>query len=236
MVVDHDLALRVVVHGVDGEVAARGVLDLRAPHVVAQHAAVGVDDVRLARQLAPGRLLVAAHLVGRSRVHHGAESGHLDHLVVAPAAEHHVNDAKAPPDDEGAAKQRLHLFGRCVGGDIEVLRPQPKQQVAHRAADDVSLEARVGQRLHVLDGAFIDEREVDAVHLLRHLDALSAGMALRAVDRLAEQLVDELLDHVNRFRICQPRSRATASSAGDGLVATGSVARLSRGRSLSESL
>ena len=52
VVVDHDLAHRVVVHRVDGEVAPRGVLDLRAPDVVAQHAALGVDGVVHAGELA----------------------------------------------------------------------------------------------------------------------------------------------------------------------------------------
>ena len=39
VVIDHDLRLGVVVHGIHGEVAARGVLVLRPPDVVAQHTA-----------------------------------------------------------------------------------------------------------------------------------------------------------------------------------------------------
>jgi hypothetical protein len=70
---------------------------------------------------------------------------------------------------------------------------------------------------------------------LRHLDALAA-YRVRAFLGPAEQLGDELLDHANNVRMRQPRSRATASSSGEGLVATGSVACSSSARSLSESL
>ena len=68
------------------------------------------------------------------------------------------------------------------------------------------------------------------------IDPLAAGPARAAVLGLSEQLGNELLDHANKFRMRQPRARAMASSSGDGLVATGSVARSSSARSLSESL
>ena len=90
--------------------------------------------------------LVAGHLLGGGAVHVGAEGRDLDHLVLAAAAVHHVHDAKAPADDEGAAEQALDLLGRGVGGDVEVLGPQADQQVAHRAADDVGLVAGLLQR------------------------------------------------------------------------------------------
>jgi hypothetical protein len=80
VVVDHDLAQGVVVHRVDGEVAPLGVLDLRPPDVVAQHPALGVDDVALAGELAPRGLLVAADELGRGGVRAGAEGRDLDHL------------------------------------------------------------------------------------------------------------------------------------------------------------
>ena len=123
VVVDDDLRHRVVVHRIDREVASRGVLDLRPPDVVAQHAAGGVDDVALAGEFAPGRLLVAFDLFGLFGLEVGAKRRHLDHLVVTAAAEDHMHDAKASADDEGAAEQALHLLGRGVGGDVEVLRP-----------------------------------------------------------------------------------------------------------------
>ena len=181
VVVDDDLAHRVVVHRVDGEVAPRGVLDLRAPDVVAQDAALGVDDVALVDEVLARGLLVAAHLLGVGRVEHRAEGRDLDHFreapVLAAATEDDVDDAKAPADDEGAPEQRLHLLGRGVGGDVEVLRAQADEQVAHRAADDVGLVAGVGERRDDLDGALVDQRRVDAVLRLRHLDALAARHA-----------------------------------------------------------
>ena len=241
VVVDHDLAQGVVVHRVDGEVAPLGILDLRPPDVVAQDAALGVDDVALAGELAPRCLLVAADELGRGGVGTGAEGRDLDHFRQAPflaaAAEHDVDDAKAPADDEGAAEQSLHLLRRGVGRDVEVLRAQAHEQVAHRAADDVGLVAALGQGRDDLDRALVDERRVDAVLLLRHLDPLAAARRRLAGAGLAEQPVDELLDHCSKsLTMRQPRSRATASSSGDGLTATGSVARSSRGRSLGESL
>jgi hypothetical protein len=81
-----------------------------------------------AGQLALAGALVAADLLGRRVVHVGAEGGDLDHLVLAPAAVHHVHDAEAPADDEGAAEQALDLLRRGVGGHVEVLGPQPSSR------------------------------------------------------------------------------------------------------------
>ena len=73
-------------------------------HVVAQHAARW--HPRRASCL-PRPLLVRSLPLTCSRrrraVQVGTEGGDFNHLVLAPAM-HHVNDAKAPPNDEGAAK------------------------------------------------------------------------------------------------------------------------------------
>src|SRR6185369_8469666 len=119
-----------------GEVAPGRVFRLRSPDVVAQHAAGRIHGVLHAGQFALAGLLVPGDLFGGGVVHVGAESGDLDHLVLAPAAVHDVNDAKAPSDDEGTPEQPLDLLGRRIGRDIEVLRAQANQQVAHGAADD----------------------------------------------------------------------------------------------------
>ena len=92
---------------------------------------------------------------------------------------------------------------------------RPDQQVAHRAADDVGLEAGFLQRAHDLDGALVDQRGVDAVLGRGHFGALAeralAGPC-RGVGGLAEQLVDEFLDH------CLNRSQdAPAALARDGV-------------------
>ena len=79
---------------------------------------------------------------------------------------------------------------------------------------------------------------IDAVFGACDLHALAdRGFRARSGGRLAEQLVDEFSDHQSKsLKMRQWRSRASASSAGVGLVATGWWARSSRGRSLIESL
>ena len=228
VIVHHDLGLRVVVHGVDGEVAARGVFVLRAPDVVAQHAAAGVHRMLHAGEGRARGLLVAADLLlGGGVVQVGAEGGDLDHLVLAAPAVHHVDDAEALADDEGAAEESLDLLGRGVGGHVEVLGFEAQQQVAHGAADDVGLVAGVFQRAHDLGRAAVHQVRVDAVDGGRHfltlaetvLAALGGGAGI-----LAQQLVDELLDHVlegNRSSMRQPLCCASARRRGSGLVATG---------------
>jgi hypothetical protein len=187
VVVDHDLRARVVVHRVDGEVAPRGVLDLRAPHVVAQHAAAGVHRVALAVELAARGLLVALDRGRLDRVVHvGAERGHLDLVLLAVAAVDHVHQAEAPAHDEGAPELRLHLLGRGVGGHVEVLRAQAHQQVAHGAADDVGLVARVLQRLDDAHRGFGHQLRIDLVLVDAVLDALALRNAVgRCVARRA---------------------------------------------------
>jgi hypothetical protein len=44
------------------------------------------------------------------------------------------------PDDEGAAKQGLHVLRPGIGRNVEILRLDAEQEVAHRAADDERLE------------------------------------------------------------------------------------------------
>ena len=70
-----------------------------------------------------------------------AERRHLDRFGSGVD----VDEPEPAPDDEGAAEQRLHLLGPCVGGDVEVLRLDAEQEVAHRAADDEGLESGVVQ-------------------------------------------------------------------------------------------
>jgi hypothetical protein len=55
-------------------------------------------------------------------------------------ADVNVDEKEAPADDERTAKERLHLLRRRAGRNVEVLRREPQQQVAHGAADDEGLE------------------------------------------------------------------------------------------------
>ena len=165
MVVDHSLRQRVVVHGVDREVAACRILHLRAPDVVAQHAAGGVDHMFLLGSLVSAGLLDACGLVGRRSVEVGTEGRDLDDLMLAAAAEDHVHEAESPANNEGAPEERLHLLRRSVGGDVEVFRPQPDEQVAYRTANDVGLVAAVLQCLNDPHRVVVEQCRVDAVLL-----------------------------------------------------------------------
>jgi len=193
-------------HGIDPHL-----VDERALHVVGTLQQAGFE----------------AYIVGGGVVHVGAEGGDFDDFVFAAPAVDHVDDAKAPPDDEGAAEQALDLLGRGVGGHVEVFGAQADQQVAHGAADDVGLEAGVLQGRADLDGALVHQAGVNAV-------VLGGTWGLARV--FAQDLVYQSLDHENSRRMRQPRSKATASRAELGLVATGSLAKSSKGRSLGESL
>ena len=319
VVVHHHLGLGVVIHRVDGEIAARRVLDLRPPDVVAQHPAAGVHRMGRAGQRGAAGLLVATDLCGLCVVHVGAEGGHLNHLMVAPAAVDDMHDAEAPADDERAPEQRFHLLRCGVGGHVKVFGAQAHQQVTHRAAHHVGLVAGLLQGAHHLDGALVHQRGVNVVGGHRHLHPpagghgagagrlnagcrrvgrascgaccggarvciaggpLAAGfggrpgrcLARRGGSRcsgqgccgghgghgghgdwggggcrrgrhgrgrlagLAKQPVNEFFDHANNLRMRQLRAWAIASSAGLGLVATGSCTISSSGRSLVESL
>ena len=67
----------------------------------------------------------------------GAEGRDLDDLV----AEAHVREMEAAADQAAVAEQLLHLVGMRVGRDVEILRVQAEQQVAHGAADQEGLVA-----------------------------------------------------------------------------------------------
>src|SRR6185312_12049704 len=99
------------------EVAANRVLLDRAPDVVADDASV--DDMPIA---------FAAFLAG------AAKGRHLDDL----GPEHHVRKPETAADQAAIAKQLLHLVRRGIGGDVEILRRDPEQQVAHGATDQMA--------------------------------------------------------------------------------------------------
>ena len=145
-------------------------------------------------ELAFAGALVAFDLLCSHVVQVRPEGGDLDHLVVAPPAVHHVHDAKATPDDESTAKQALDLLGRGVGRHIKVFGAQAQQQVAHRTAHHISLEPSLLQSARDVDGTFVHQVRVDAVHRRGHLGA-AAKVGLAAFGRFAHQLVDELFDH-----------------------------------------
>ena len=121
---------RIVVQRIDGKVPARRIVGLAAEDVVGKNAPVlvGVRIVDILRR---------------------AEGRHLDGL----RARQHVHQPESAADDKCAAKQRLDLLRRRVGGDVEVLGLEAEQQVAHGAADDKGVIALALQPLDHLHRA-----------------------------------------------------------------------------------
>ena len=218
VIVEHVARGRVVIERVDREVAPRRIFVLLAVQVVGQHAAVFVDQAVDVDQRAKRR--------------------HLDRLL----AEHHVHQLEAAADDERAPKMRLDLLRRGIGGDVEVLRRDVEQQVAHGAADDVRAMAGFLQRLaHAQRGAR-DELAIDMVFARRNALRLATAALRLALEKRLNPFNDAL-DHAapvtcvgsNSCSVCQPRSCAIAISRASPLVTTGCVARSSSGKSLIES-
>jgi hypothetical protein len=116
-----------------------------------------------------------------------AEGGDLDGL----GAHVDVDDLEAAADDARAAETVTHLFRRGVGGDVEVLRLQTGEQVAHRAADD---ERLVAAFLQGLDGAPAAAADVVTLQAMlgdgdgRRLAGLAGALA-------SEDAGYELADH-----------------------------------------
>jgi len=173
VIVDHFARLAIVIERVDGEIPPPRVFLQAAEDVVAQHAAVLV----LFRRLAVG----------------GAKGRDLDGL----RTQHHVHQAEAPPDHQRAAEQRLDLLRPRGRGDVEILRLDAEQDVAHRAAHHVGRVAALGQHVADLERAVAHRVAGDPVACRRH--------ALQARGVQAEHAADEALDHLrNGLRVNFP--------------------------------
>jgi hypothetical protein len=120
-VVDHLLGFEIVEEPVDGEVAPAGVLLGRAEDVVA-------PDEQIARLGRGAVVVVFFHL---ARV--GAKGGGLDDL----RTEEDVGQSKPTADDPRVVKAAFDLVGGGAGDDVEVLRLEAEQEVAHAATDQV---------------------------------------------------------------------------------------------------
>ncbi len=212
MVIEYGLAGRIVVHGIDGEVAPHRIFMLLTEGIVAQHAAM---------------LILGRGLGGRA-----AEGGDFQQIL----AEHHMHDLEAPADDEGAAKQALDLFGRGIGGDVKIFWLHAQQQVAYRTADDKRLEAIFLQGLGDADRIGREQFRIDTVLFGTQYAGLVIGAVLAFF--AAEYFSDKFFDHcrLNRCRVGQPWVLAWALSLAFGLVATGCVTIDSKGMSFCESL
>ena len=143
---------------------------------------------------------IAGHLLSGGVVQVGTKCRDFNDFMLAAPAIDHVDDAKTPPDDEGAAKQGLHLLGRGVGSDVKVFGAQAQQQIAHRAAHHIGDKTSVLQSTHHIGGPLIDQGGVDAVGFRRHIHAFTQrGFAVgtAAAGGLGQQVGDKFFDHKN---------------------------------------
>jgi hypothetical protein len=85
-------------------------------------------------------------------------------------------------------EKRLDLLRACVGGDIEVLRLDAEQQVAHRAAHHIARESRLAQhRSRPWSAAGLRPFACQPVLFARHPQGRFGGQA--------QHPPDEPLDH-----------------------------------------
>lgn len=80
---------------------------------------------------------------------------------------HHVRQTEAAADQAAVAEQFAHLFRRGVGGDVEVFRLFAEQQIAHPAADQISLVAGLVQAIKHFQRIFADVFTGDRVLFAR---------------------------------------------------------------------
>jgi hypothetical protein len=113
VIVDNGLGRRIVIQGVDGEVAPGGVFGLCTVLVVAEHPPVGIGLC--------GFGVMAC-----------AKRGHFHGFATA----HHMHDLEAPADDARTAEKRAHLFRRGAGRNVIVLGRVAAQQITNGAPDD----------------------------------------------------------------------------------------------------
>ena len=108
-----------------------------------------------------------------------------------------MHDLEAASDDEGAAEQAFDLFGRGIGGHIEIFGLDAQQQVAHSAADNKGLEACLLQRMgdaHRIGG---DVGRIDAMLRRAEYDgclafARLAGGAQNAANKFLNHQTDSV--------------------------------------------
>ena len=100
-----------------------------------------------------------------------------------------VHEPEPAADDERAPEQWLHLLGPRIGRDVEILRLDAEQQIAHGAADDVRLESRVLQSARHVERA---ARELCAAQRMigRTVDTLLARATVPAWDQAGEKASD----------------------------------------------
>lgn len=140
---DDDLALGVVVHGIDaGSRAVRHHLVGRPRRCRAAGVFRGVYGVLHAFQSAAAGFFVAADLFGAGSIQLARKVETSMISCSAPAHTPHAINAKAPPDDEGARRKRyLTCSGVALVATSKVFGVRPTSKSAYCAAYDVGIKA-----------------------------------------------------------------------------------------------
>ena len=63
-----------------------------------------------------------------------------------------MSEAEAAPYEPAVAEEPFDLLGQGIGRDIEILRPEVEQQVAHAPADEETLKSRILQAIEHAQG------------------------------------------------------------------------------------
>ena len=191
-VVDHAIVHHVEEEGVDRKIASEGVFFARTERIVANDEAVF------------GAAIV---VFGRA-----TKRRDFDDLL---AAKEDVDEFEAPADDAAVGEETLDLARASAGRDVEVLRRQSEQKIAHAPANEVGLVAVTGESFDDLDGLLLERAWVDRAQ------GIGKGGVGRGGRGEGERVCSQ--GDWESFRLPAYRSRSTSGNRGgsDGPVERG---------------
>ena len=99
-------------------------------------------------------------LIGMLRLR-TAKGGDFDDF----GAKKHMRQLKTTPDDAAITKDLSDLFRAGIGRDVEILGFESEREVAHAAADEVGLEARLTQAVEHPQGVGGNPRTRDRMRV-----------------------------------------------------------------------
>ena len=117
-----------------------------------------------------------------------------------------MNNAKAPANDEGTAKQIFDFFGGCIRGYVKIFRAQPEQQITHRAAHDIGHKASVLQRSYDVHGPVIDQGHINSMDLYRDFNPFAEvrfSCRCSRATAFSQQFVNQFFYHMSLWGPCQ---------------------------------
>ena len=166
--------LDAVVEGIDGKVAAFGILFYGAVDVVTQQHAF----IRLAGDMLAGIDLVVV----------AAEGGYLDHVT----AKYHMGQTEAASHQTAVGEEFADLLRGGVGRHIEILGRSAQQQIAHTSAHQIGLITCFIQAIEHLQGVVTDLASRDRMLIPAQDQAIT--VCGHAVLLLAKYLATEICD------------------------------------------